>query len=705
MRKVLILSFVLAPFCSSQQFPAFRWVKQADGSGSATFAGLGSDLQGNIYVVGSTTSSDLPVRAAAQDKIASPGRADVFVTKYDSSGNIVYSTYFGGAGDDIPTAMTVDPTGNVYVTGTTTSADFPTTAGVYSPSKPSLPVDGPTVESRASSFVFKLTSVGKVAYATYLLAAPGTTTRSIAVDKAGSAYVSGTTMGGLVTTPGAYRSICVCGIQSNGFFGVPYSDSFIIRMDAAASKAIFSTYLGISASLSSIDTLGSAIAIAPDGSAYVPGPYSVHRFDATGSKLLATKQLPGDLRSIALASDGSVYMAGTLNLGPIPFNPSARAFQTIPYVTPPLPYQCCGGGQGGVIKLDDQLTSIQAGTYFGGEYGSIPAAIALDPAGNVYIGGSTSPRSLPTLTPFFQGFGFVSPGQGLQSTGYLAKLNGVLSQLLFSSSFGDNESFSVKSVAISPNGSVALGGRTGGGFPAQGSVWINSLTLAPPQPLRVDAVENAASHLSDALTGGETILVPGLGFSTDSRLLIGGVAVTTLSITPTSIVAVAPSELSGDATTVQVLSGSDASNSVVVAIFTASPGLFSADGSGQGQGYIQNSDGSLNTPTNPATPGDRITIFATGVGGVTFDQGYAVTHSPVSVLVNGFYCAGIGAFMGPVEGLPGDVYKLSVYLPSLATLAANNPDLANFKFPALSGLILRIDGAPSQNGLAISIAQ
>ena len=111
MRKVLILSFVLAPFCSSQQFPAFRWVKQADGSGSATFAGLGSDLQGNIYVVGSTKSSDLPVRAAAQDKIASPGRADVFVTKYDSSGNIVYSTYFGGAGDDIPTAMTVDPTG------------------------------------------------------------------------------------------------------------------------------------------------------------------------------------------------------------------------------------------------------------------------------------------------------------------------------------------------------------------------------------------------------------------------------------------------------------------------------------------------------------------------------------------------------------------------------------------------------------------
>ena len=168
--------------------------------------------------------------------------------------------------------------------------------------------------------------------------------------------------------------------------------------------------------------------------------------------------------------------------------------------------------------------------------------------------------------------------------------------------------------------------------------------------------------------------------------------------TATSITAVAPSDLSGDATTVQVISGTDASNSVVVAIFTASPGLFSVDGSGLGQGYIQNADGSLNTPTNPATPGDRITIFATGVGGVTFDQGYAVTHSEVSVLVNGLYCA------GPAEGFPGDVYKLTVYLPSLATLVANNPGLANLKVPAQLGVILRLDGAPSQNGLAISIA-
>ena len=704
MRTILIFSFVLAPLCSSQQFPAFRWVKQAEGSGSATFAGIGSDLQGNIYVVGSTKSPDLPVRTAAQDKIGSPGHPDVFVTKYDSSGNIVYSTYFGGAGDDIPTAMTVDPTGNVYVTGTTTSADFPTTAGVYSPSKPPLPVNGPTVESRAFSFVFKLTSVGKVAYATYLLAAPGTTTRSIAVDGAGSAYVSGATYGGLVTTPAAYRSTCACGVQSVGFFSVIIYDSFIIRLDATASKPIFSTYLGVSGSVSSIDTLGSAIAVAPDGSAYVPGPGSVYRFDATGSKLLATRQLPGDLRSIVLAGDGSVYMAGVVLTGyPNSFHPPEGAFQTDPFSASALSYQCCSGsGQGAVIKLDAQLGTVLAGTYFGTYYGNNPAAITLDPAGNVYIGGSTSPRSLPTLTPFFQGFGAFSFGHGLQVTGYLAKLNGNLSQLLFSSSFGDNESFSVRGITIIPNGNVLLGGMTGG---AQGNVWINSLTLTPPQPLRIDAVENAASHLSDPIVAGETILVRGVGFSTNSQLLIGGAGVTPLSITPTSITAVAPSDLSGDATTVRVFSGSDASNSVVVAIFTASPGLFSADRSGLGQGYIQNADGSLNTPTNPATPGDRITIFATGVGGVTFDQGYAVTHSEVSVLVNGLYCAGIGAFMGPAEGFPGDVYKLTVYLPSLTTLVANNPGLANLKIPAQLGVILRIDGAPSQNGLAISIAQ
>ncbi len=85
------------------------------------------------------------------------------------------------------------------------------------------------------------------------------------------------------------------------------------------------------------------------------------------------------------------------------------------------------------------------------------------------------------------------------------------------------------------------------------------------------------------------------------------------------------------------------------------PGIFSVDGSGAGQGYILNKDGTLNSPGNPASAGDPITICATGVGGMIFNNGYAVTNSAVNVFVGGVYALGIAAVLGPVPGLPGNV--------------------------------------------------
>src|ERR1019366_4039792 len=106
---------------------------------------------------------------------------------------------------------------------------------------------------------------------------------------------------------------------------------------------------------------------------------------------------------------------------------------------------------------------------------------------------------------------------------------------------------------------------------------------------------------------------------------------------------------------IYVVSGGAASNDVVMPVGAASPGIFSQDGSGYGQGYILNKDGTLNTPSNPAAPGDPITIFATGVGPVSFTQGYAMTQFPVNVFVEDFYANGVAAVMRPVSGLPGSV--------------------------------------------------
>ncbi len=91
------------------------------------------------------------------------------------------------------------------------------------------------------------------------------------------------------------------------------------------------------------------------------------------------------------------------------------------------------------------------------------------------------------------------------------------------------------------------------------------------------------------------------------------------------------------------------------------------DGSGYGQGYILNSDGSLNSPSNPAAPGSAITILATGIGAYTLAGQYAVAALQPSVFAGGVYADGIAASMAPVAGLPGMVYTLGVYVPNPAS--------------------------------------
>jgi uncharacterized protein (TIGR03437 family) len=287
----------------------------------------------------------------------------------------------------------------------------------------------------------------------------------------------------------------------------------------------------------------------------------------------------------------------------------------------------------------------------------------------------------------------------------MSELSGDLSTLLFSSYFGDTEQFTVAGIGIGVNGSVVIGGVTGlaavSGRPA--NLWLNSLALAPPPALRIDAVENAASLLDGPLSGGETIVIKGAGFGSDARISIGDEAVTPFSITPTAIATTVPADIAGGAAEVEVQSGGASSNQVLMPVAVTTPGIFSADGTGYGQGYILNKDGTLNTPANPVAPGDRITIMATGVGPVSFTDGYAVTEFPTNVFIDGVYCDGVAAVMGPMSGFPGNVFRITVFVPNPAVVfATTNP---GFTFPPLVGVVMQLDGVSSQAGIAMSIAQ
>lgn len=610
--------------------------------------------------------------------VADTGSHDVYVTKLDPSGNIVYSTYFGGSNDDLATSMAVDSSGDVYVTGTTASLDFPVTKGAYAAS--------------GSNFLFKLNPDGSVAYSSYGPA--GANPQTLSIDATGAAYIGGWTEGGLATTSGAYQTTCqYCGASSNGFFSVFTFSGFASKFDPTGATLVYSTYIGGEVELQT--AIVTSIAAASDGSLYLGGSQGLFHLNAAGSAVLASvaPQSFGP-QTLAIGPDGSLYVGGTANT----FATTPGAFETTYAVRPSLPDQGNNLPAAVIARWDSQLANVLDATYFGP--GKSFKAIAFDSSGNVYLGGGTPQQGLPTRTPIQLGFS--------SGTGFLSELSGDLSTLIFSGYFGDTQPFSVGGIGVARNGTVLLGGAAGvqnGSINLPIDPWVNSLSLAPPPALRVDTVINAASLLDGAVSNGEMIIVQGAGFGSAPELVVNGDDIPIIAKTPTTITAFFPPFASG-AAEIEVYADDSASNQVLVQVNPTSPAIFSQNGSGIGQGYILNDDGTLNTPSNPAAPGEAISVFATGIGPITVDQGYAVSQYPVNVYVDGLFADGIEAFLRPVPQYPGvNVYEIQVFIPNPAALASANPNLQGFTYPPLVPLTMTVDGVTSQNGISISISQ
>ena len=155
------------------------------GSGLDQGNGIAVDSAGNAYIAGQTESAAFGFTPTGTFQTAFNGQGDAFVAKLSTTGALSYFTYLGGTKADAATGIAVDSLDDVYVTGSTVSTDFPTSGAVFQPTYGG---------GNADSFVAKLDSAGAtLVYSSFLGGTNTELATGIAVDTAGSAYVTGQT--------------------------------------------------------------------------------------------------------------------------------------------------------------------------------------------------------------------------------------------------------------------------------------------------------------------------------------------------------------------------------------------------------------------------------------------------------------------------------------------------------------------------------
>jgi len=363
--------------------------------GGGTYSNSGSavavDSSGNAYLAGTTAASDFPVVNAAYPQL--DGSYDGFVFKINAAGTaLIYSTYIGGSGDDHLTAIAVDSTGAVWVTGWTSSPDFPTLNAYQS-----------SFGGDLDAIVFKLSPSGSLAYSTYLGGNGLDEGYGVAVDPADNAYVAGwTTISGFPVTAGSYLSA----YQRSG-------DAFVAKFTSTGALT-YSTFLGgsnIDAAYSvAADSSGNAYVTgntnstsfpgAPAGGAYPTLAGGIDAFVAklnpTGTALLYFTYLGGSLEdsgtSIAVDASGNAYAGGYTHSPDLPVTPGtlqASAFGPAGTVL----------AHGFVAKLNPAGSAFSYVTYLGGNRTDYIWGLGIDAAGNVLVSGYTDSDQFPVANP------------------------------------------------------------------------------------------------------------------------------------------------------------------------------------------------------------------------------------------------------------------------------------------------------------------
>ena len=460
--------------------PVISYATYMGGTGLGAVTGVALDSSGNLYAAGWTEALNFPILLAEQ--AANAGGVDAFVVKVSPSGTgVIYATYIGGRGDDRAAAIALDSSGEAYVTGATSSANFPLVAAVRS-----------TLGGSKTAFVLKLNAVGNtLLFSTYLGGSTYDMGTAIAVDAIGHAYIAGDTQSADFPVIGAFQTV-----NGGGF------DAFVTKLNSNGTY-VYSTFLGGVANEHS-----GGIAVDSSGAAYLAGgtfstnfplvgaiqPTNhggqdafVAKLGASGATLVYSTYLggsgaatPEEANGIAVDASGNAYVAGVANSADFPV--TVGAFQV----------NFKGVSDAFVTKINAAGTAWVYSTYLGGADLDWASAIGIDSAGNAYPAGYTSSGDFPQSNPVQAAFG------GLYDA-FVAKLNSTGNAVGFSTWYGGSGSDVANALAVDANGNMFLGGQTNSlNMPLTGPIqaannggsvgWLARLGVTAPPPQIPSAV-------------------------------------------------------------------------------------------------------------------------------------------------------------------------------------------------------------------------
>lgn len=209
---------------------------------------LGSD--GSVYVTGATSSTNFPLMSARQSTNAG-GAYDAFVVRISPNGRpLLYSSYHGGSGSDEAQKIAVDRGGNMYLIGDTTSTNFPLANALR-----------PNYGGLVDAFVTKLNSAGALVYSTYLGGNGDDFGRAIAVEGNGMVHVTGRT----------YSSNFPVAAPIMDVSGGPIPTAFVTRLDPGGRTMVGSLLGAPAGAFGQVNVMGEGIAVDPAGNAWVTG--------------------------------------------------------------------------------------------------------------------------------------------------------------------------------------------------------------------------------------------------------------------------------------------------------------------------------------------------------------------------------------------------------------------------------------------------